>query len=243
MVYNLFSVRLWLAIGIVFVVTQLSKTLLLGVGLAIGNVAEFSQEVVTVVHKVVNAIANGALKMAHGAEDFFTFHWNRLSHEGDYITRVHLTVPPVLSQLARLKDDIKNVKGSPVGQSLVQVIQLIGQVKTCPTLDYFRTISLSRWIINGLVDALLPELCTDETSEGVQVILFLFDGLPKLLGWIGTTGIVLWLVFIEGWPLIWWGVTVTFKMMVFFCNKIHFCIHYFEDTSKERDRWYKRHKF
>ena len=121
-----------------------------------------------------------------------------MSHEGDYITRVHLTVPPVLSQLARLKEDIKNAKGSPVGQSLVQVIQLAGQVKACPALEYFRTISLSRWIINGLVDALLPELCTDETSEGVQVILFLFDGLPKLLGWIGTTGIVLWLVFIEG---------------------------------------------
>ena len=57
MVYNFFSVRLWLAISIVFVVTQLSKTLLLGVGLAIGNVAQFSQ-------------ANGALKTTHSAEDF-----------------------------------------------------------------------------------------------------------------------------------------------------------------------------
>ena len=46
-------------------------------------------------------------------------------------------VPPLLSQLARLKEDIKNAKGSPIGQSLVQVIQLVGQVKACPALDYF----------------------------------------------------------------------------------------------------------
>lgn len=91
--YNLFSARLWIAIAVVIVVTNLLKTLLLHVGLVIGDVAEFINEIVAVVFEVVNAVANEASKIGHGFKDFFTGHFKRLSHEGDYATRTHLTVP------------------------------------------------------------------------------------------------------------------------------------------------------
>ena len=58
--YNLFSARLWIAIAVVIVVTNLLKILLLHVGLVIGDVAEFINEIVAVVFEVVNAVPNEA---------------------------------------------------------------------------------------------------------------------------------------------------------------------------------------
>ena len=219
--WNLCSILLWIAIGVVFVVANVLKNILFGVGLAIGDVAEFSEKVVAVIFEVINVIANSASETAHGAKDFFTFHWSRLSHEGDYITRTDLQVPPVLSQLARLKTDIKKDKDSSIVKPLVQMIQLISHAEACPALDYFRTISHSRWTINGFVDVLLPELCTNSTPEGIQVVMFLFDGLPSILSWIGTTGIVLWIVFIECWPLVWFCIVLSFEILTLTIIKLY----------------------
>ena len=235
--YNLFSARLWIAIAVVIVVTNLLKTLLLHVGLVIGDVAEFINEIVAVVFEVVNAVANEASKVGHGFKDFFTGHFKRLSHEGDYATRTHLTVPPILSQLASLKDHIDDTKESPVGQALAELIRLLARVRVCPSLAYFRTISLSRWIINGLVDALLPGLCENKVSRVIQVMLFLFDGLPRLLGWIGSTGVLLWLILIEGWPLIEWGLLVLFEVTVFAWIKVRDSLRFLENPSDKQNGW------
>ena len=235
--YNLFSARLWIAIAVVIVVTNLLKTLLLHVGLVIGDVAEFINEIVAVVFEVVNAVANEASKIGHGFKDFVTGHFNRLSHEGDYATRTHLTVPPILSQLATLKDHIDDTKESPIGQALTELIRLLARVRVCPSLAYFRTISLSRWIINGLVDALLPGLCENKVSRTIQVMLFLFDGLPKLLGWIGSTGVLLWLILIEGWPLIEWGLLVLFEVTVFVWIKIRGSLRFLRNPSDKQSGW------
>ena len=133
-------------------------------GLIIGTMAGFADDVVDALFDVINAVANTASKIGHGAKDFFTGHFSRLSHEGDYATHVHLTVPPVLSQLARLKSHIKHGGKSSIGRALAEMIQLMTSRNTCHTLGYFRTISLSRWIVNGLVDAVVPGLCVNETS-------------------------------------------------------------------------------
>ena len=235
--YNLFSVRLWIGIVLVIAVTHTLKIILLEVGLIIGDVAGFGNKVVADIFDVINTVANGASKAEHGLEDLFTGHFSRLSHEGDYADRTHLTVPPVLSQLAGLKKDIQNTKESPVGRSLAELIRLVARIRACPALAYFRTISLSRWIINGLVDALLPGLCNNKISRDVQVVLFLFDGLPKLLGWIGTTGVLLWLVLIEGWPLIQWGLLVIFEAIVFVWIKGRECTRFLGVASDGQNGW------
>ena len=214
-IWNLISVRLWLTIAFIVVITHLLQAILFGVGLIIGDVGEFGDEMVSAIYNVINKVANEASKVEHGAKDFFTGHFNRLSHEGDYAKRIHLTVPPVLLQLAKLKKDIEHGGKSGIQRSFVEMMQLISHVKVCPALTYFQTISLSRWVINRLVDALIPGLCADGVSQNVLLIEFLFDGLPRLLGWIGTTGVILWLIFIEGWPLIRFGLMVIFQVILF----------------------------
>ena len=235
--YNLFSVRLWISIAFVVIFTHLLRHILFGVGLIVGDVAEFSEKIVDAIFNIINTIANDASKAEHGVEDFFTGHFGRLSHEGDYAAHTHLTTPPVLSQLARLRKDIEKENKSSLGRSLVEMIQLIAHLRVCAALAYFRTITLSRWVINGLVDSLLPSLCNTDASEGVQVVLFLFDGLPRLLGWIGTTGVVLWLVLIEGWPLIRCGLLVVFEVVVFAWTKVKACTRSLTVASQVQGRW------
>lgn len=235
--YNLFSARLWISIALVIIFTHLLSRVLFGVGLIIGDVAEFSEKIVDVIFNIINTIANDASKVEHGVEDFFTGHFGRLSHEGDYAARTHLTTPPVLSQLARLRKDIGKPNKSSLDRSLVEMIQLIAHLRVCPALAYFRTITLSRWVINGFVDCLLPSLCNNDAPEGVQVVLFLFDGLPRLLGWIGTTGVVLWLVLIEGWPLIRFSLLVVFEVTLFAWSRVKACTRSLTVASQVQRRW------
>lgn len=235
-VYNLLSVRLWFAIICVVVVTHVVKNILFGLGLVIGDIAEFTEKVVATILDVINAIANGASKVEHGFQDFFTFHYDRLSHEGDYAAHIHLTPPPILSQLATLKRDIDQSRKWPLGQALVEMIQLVGQVPVCPTLAYFRRISLSRWVVNGIVDVSLPGLCRNGESKGVQVVMFIFDGLPELLGWIGTTGVVLWLVMVEGWPLIRWSLVAIFEIVGMTLTRVRICTRFQKTAPEERKK-------
>lgn len=219
-IVNLSSPNLWLTIVYVVVVTQLLRVILFGVGLIIGETAGFFYHVVDVVFDLVNTVANDFSKAGHGIKDFFTGHFSRLSHEGDYATRVHLKVPPVLSQLAQLATDIKHGGKMPEGRALSIMLQMVAARKICPALAYFRTISLTRWIINGLVDAFLPELCKKDLSQPVLIVMFIFDALPIILGWIGTTGVILWLVVIKGWPLIRCNIKIVFDVLCFVRTEI-----------------------
>lgn len=219
-ILNLASWKLWLGIGFVVVVTHLLQVVMFHVGLIISEMAGFGRDVVDAVFDVINTVANAFSKTSHGAEDFFTGHFSRLSHEGDYATRVHLKVPEVLSEMARLKTDIQYLGGMPIKNALSVMLRLMARQRICPTLDYFRTISLSRWIINGLADAVVPGLCESQMPRFVLIIVFLFDGLPVILGWIGTTGVVLWLVFIEGWPLIRCSIKIVFEVIWFIAMEL-----------------------
>lgn len=212
---NLASPSLWLAIFYVVVVTQLARVILFGVGLIIGETAAFFYRVVDVVFDLVNTVANDFSKFGHGAKDFFTGHFSRLSHEGDYATLVHLKVPPVLSQLAQLATDIEHADQMSMGRAFSIMLQTLAGIKICPALAYFRTISLTRWTINGLVDALTPGLCENDVSRPVLIVMFIFDALPVMLGWIGTSGVILWLVLVEGWPMIRWSIEIVYHVIRF----------------------------
>lgn len=217
---NLASPNLWLAIFYVVIVTQLARVILSGVGLIIGETAEFFYRVVDVVFDLVNTVANDLSKFGHGAKDFFTGHFSRLSHEGDYATRVHLKVPPILSQLAQLATDIEHDGRMSMGRALSLMLQTLAGIKICPALAYFRTISLTRWTINGLVDALTPGLCENDVSRPVLIVMFIFDALPAILGWIGTSGVMLWLVVVEGWPIVRCSIEIFYHIIRFIWTEI-----------------------
>lgn len=219
-ILNLASPNLWLAIFYVVIVTHLARVILFGVGLIIGQTAAFFYRVVDVVFDLVNTVANDFSKFGHGAKDFFTGHFSRLSHEGDYATRVHLKVPPILSQLAQLATDIEHGDQMPMGRALSVMLQTLTGIKICPALAYFRTISLTRWTINGLVDALTPGLCESDLSRPVLIVMFIFDALPVMLGWIGTSGVILWLVVVEGWPMIRCSIKIFYHVMCFIRTEI-----------------------
>lgn len=211
---NLSSPNLWFTIAVVAIITRLLREVLFGVGLIIGETASFLKHQIEIVLDLVNTVANGFSKAEHGAKDFFTGHFSRLSHEGDYATRVHLEVPPIFSQLARLATDIKH-GDMPTRDALTVMLQMASGTKICPALSYFRTISLTRWIINGLVDALAPDLCQKNYPMPILIVLFIFDASPAILGWIGSTGIILWLVLIDGWPLIRCAIVIVFDLVRF----------------------------
>ena len=217
---NLASPNLWLAIFYVVLVTHLARVILSGVGLIIGESAAFFYRIVDVVFDLVNTVANDFSKFGHGAKDFFTGHFSRLSHEGDYATRVHLKVPPILSLLAQLATDIKHGDQMSMGRALSLMLQTLAGIKICPTLAYFRTISLTRWTINGLVDALTPSLCENDLSRPVLIVMFIFDALPVMLGWIGTYGVILWLVVVEGWPMIRCSIKIFYHVILFIWTEI-----------------------
>ena len=217
---NLASPNLWIAIFYVVIVTHLARVILSGVGLIIGETAAFFYHVVDVVFDLVNTVANGFSKVGHGAKDFFTGHFSRLSHEGDYATRVHLKVPPILSQLAQLATDIERGDQMSMGRALFLMLQTLAGIKICPALAYFRTISLTRWTISGLVDALTPGLCENDLSRPVLIVMFIFDALPVILGWIGTTGVILWLVVVKGWPVIRCSIKIFYHVIRFIWTEI-----------------------
>ena len=217
---NLASPNLWLTIFYVVIVTQLARVILSGVGVIIGESAAFFYRVVDVVFALVNTVANDLSKFGHGAKDFFTGHFSRLSHEGDYATRVHLKVPPILSQLAQLATDIEHSDQMSMGRALSVMLQTLAGIKICPALAYFRTISLTRWTINGLVDVLTPGLCEDDLSKPVLILMFIFDALPVMLGWIGTSGVMLWLVVVEGWPMIRCSIEIVYHIIRFIWTEI-----------------------
>ena len=218
-----------MTIAYVVVVTRLLQVLLFGVGLIIGETAGFLYRVVDVVFDLVNTVANDFSKAGHGAKDFFTGHFSRLSHEGDYATRVHLKVPPILSQLAQLATDVKHGGNMPMRRALVVMLQMSTGIKMCRALAYFRSISLTRWIVGGLVDALAPDLCENDLSQAILIVIFIFDALPVILGWIGSTGIILWLIFIDGWPLIRCVIKFVFDALWFSWTELRNCLEMFYD--------------
>lgn len=228
--WNAASINLWVGLFAVAGVAHFVATLLHGSRDVVGHLFVFVDDVATAVINVANTVVKVASTVGKGAKDFFTGHWSRLGHEKETATGVSLHKPPIIDQLASLKEDSPSSFSTSVGRFLLYVSSSSSpsMEETCAKLRYYESISLTRWTVARPASTVLPGLCDygGDDDRHYTTIDLIFRDLPVILEWIGTTGVFLYLLLVTCRPMLWWAVrtlmrAITKSAKETFCFILH----------------------